>query len=82
MLYTFILTVIMMASPDGGRTVPVEEDKYITVELPPGHSEDYISPTECQKYAGIEVNKWLIEHPGYRVVKWRCPPPKKKEQDI
>jgi hypothetical protein len=78
MLYTIILTVILLIVPAGQRAV--EEERRITVELPEGHPPT-ILPMECQKNGTIEIEKWLKENPGYKVLKWRCPQPGKEELD-
>ena len=76
--YAIIATVVLAFSPDGGRTVPVPREERIVVERQDPSAE--VTPYECQTMGQISVAKWLEEHPGYKIIKWRCPRPGVNEQ--
>ena len=33
-----------------------------------------VTPQQCMQYGQMEMAKWIGDHPGYRIMKWRCGP--------
>jgi hypothetical protein len=31
-----------------------------------------VTPQQCMMYGQMEMAKWIVDHPGYRIVKWKC----------
>ncbi len=70
--YYIVVTVVLSGSS-------IEKDVRLPLSLPEGATQ--ITPYQCQAQGILEIVKWAEEHPGYKIIKWRCPPPDKKEQD-
>lgn len=31
-----------------------------------------VTPHQCMSYGQQEMAKWIMDHPGFRITKWRC----------
>jgi hypothetical protein len=81
MLHLILATVCQVASPDGGRSVPVCKDIEFQIETEtPG---EQLLPQQCQLIGETVVAEWVSKHPFWKnVQRISCPPRKKKTQDI
>jgi hypothetical protein len=63
---TIILTTCLIASPIACKD--------IQIQVTPDHGASLQIPFHCFRQGQLEVQKWISEHPDWRVVKWSCPP--------
>ncbi len=66
MFETIILATCLIASP--------LTCKDIEIQVTPEHGASLQLPFHCARQGQIEIQKWISEHPGWRVEKWSCPP--------
>ena len=66
MFQTIILVTCLIASPLTCRD--------IHIQVTSDHGASLQSPFHCARQGQLEVQKWIAEHPGWRVEKWSCPP--------
>jgi hypothetical protein len=48
--------------------------KDIHILVTPDYGASLQLPFHCARQGQIEVQKWISEHPTWRVEKWSCPP--------
>jgi hypothetical protein len=63
---TIILATCLIASP-----LTCQD---IHIQVTPDHSASLQNPFHCFRQGQLEVQKWISEHPSWRVEKWSCPP--------
>ena len=39
-------------------------------------------PFNCVKQGQLEGQKWIEQHPGWRVERWKCPPAERMEANL
>lgn len=66
MLETIVLATCLIASP--------LVCKDIHIQIAPDQGASLQLPFHCARQGQIEIQKWIAEHPGWRVEKWACPP--------
>lgn len=64
MLSTLVLTVCLATNPDICRSVPISTEPPLAL------------PYVCARVGQEEAAKYIEEHPGWVVKKWRCGPPR------
>jgi hypothetical protein len=64
-LETIILATCLITSP--------LTCKDIHLQVSPDQGASLQLPFHCARQGQIEVQKWIAEHPGWRVEKWSCP---------
>jgi hypothetical protein len=65
-LETIILATCLITSP--------LNCKDIEIQVAPEHGASLQLPYYCARQGQIEIQKWIAEHPAWRVEKWSCPP--------
>ena len=65
-LETIVLAICLIASP--------VTCKDIQIQVMPDQGASLQLPFHCARQGQIEIQKWIAEHPGWRVEKWSCPP--------
>jgi hypothetical protein len=65
-LQTIILATCLIGSPSTCKEI------HLQVASETGASLQL--PYHCARQGQIEVQKWISEHPEWRVEKWSCPP--------
>lgn len=55
-----VVAVCMIDQPSHCR------DVYLNFEA------ENVTPQQCMMYGQMEMAKWIGDHPGYRIMKWRC----------
>lgn len=62
MMYELILIVCLMAEPDDCHA---ERLPFVEISL----------PYHCAVEGQLQAVRWLSEHPGWTLLRWRCEPP-------
>jgi hypothetical protein len=66
-LETIVLAACLIGSPLACKD--------IHIQVAPDHQGASLQlPFHCARQGQLEVQKWISEHPGWRVEKWSCPP--------
>lgn len=69
-MIVLVLSVCLAADPDRCKDVNLT------------FSADGLTPYECVMRAQPELAKWIGEHPGWQVKKWRCAYPEQLAKNI
>ena len=48
--------------------------KEVHLQVTPDQGASLQLPFHCARQGQIEAQKWIGQHPGWRVEKWSCPP--------
>lgn len=72
MFETIVLATCLIASP--------LTCKDIELQVTPEHGASLQVPYHCARQGQIAIQKWIAEHPAWRVQKWSCPPPNRVGQ--
>jgi hypothetical protein len=67
MLQVIVLSVCTLGTPMQCA------DVYLRIESETGASLQV--PFHCARQGQIEGQRWVAEHPGWRIQRWRCPSP-------
>jgi hypothetical protein len=51
------------------------ECKEVHLQVASEHGASLQMPSHCVRQGQIEGQKWIAQHPGWRIERWRCPPP-------
>jgi hypothetical protein len=62
---TIVLATCLIASPI--------TCKDIEIQVTPDNGASLQLPFHCARQGQIETQKWIAEHPDWRVEKWSCP---------
>lgn len=73
MLQDIVLSVCMILAPDRCKDVRLQIASEFSASLQ--------LPSNCMKQAQIEGQRWIEQHPGWRIVSWKCPPAARKRSD-
>jgi hypothetical protein len=65
-LETIILATCLIGSPATCKDIAI----YVT----PEQGASLQLPYHCARQGQLEVQKWIADHPDWRVQKWSCPP--------
>src|SRR5262249_12895776 len=65
-LETIILAVCLISSPTTCREVQVN--------VTPDYGASVQLPMYCARHGQLEAQKWIAEHPTWRIEKWSCYP--------
>jgi hypothetical protein len=71
---TIVLATCLIASP--------LTCKDIEIQVSPENGASLQLPFYCARQGQIAIQKWISEHPGWRVEKWSCPPSGKLARKI
>jgi hypothetical protein len=63
---TIVLATCLIASPI--------TCKDIEIQVTPDYGASLQLPFHCARQGQLETQKWIAEHPEWRVAKWSCPP--------
>jgi hypothetical protein len=67
MLQVIVLSVCTLGAPTQCKAV------YLHIASEIGASLQV--PYHCARQGQIEAQKWIAQHPGWRIERWRCPSP-------
>jgi hypothetical protein len=67
MLQEILLSVCMLLDPIACKEVHLQV-------VPEAH-ESLQVPFHCMRQGQIAGQRWIDEHPGWRIDRWKCPPP-------
>jgi hypothetical protein len=73
MLQQIVLSVCMLTAPAQCK------DVYLQIASEFGASLQV--PFNCVKQGQIHGQKWIEQHPSWRIERWKCPPAQTKELD-
>ena len=74
MLETIVLATCLIGSPI--------TCKDIEIQLTPENGASLQLPFYCFRQGQIEGQKWIAEHPEWRITKWSCPPAGKVDRKV
>jgi hypothetical protein len=74
MLETIVLATCLIGSPI--------TCKDIKIQLTPDNGASLQLPFHCFRQGQIEGQKWIAEHPEWRITKWSCPPAGKVDRKV
>jgi hypothetical protein len=67
MLQEILLSVCLLLQP--------LECKDIHLQVVPESHESLLVPFHCMRQGQIVGQKWIEEHPGWTIARWKCPRP-------
>jgi hypothetical protein len=65
-LETIILAVCLISSP--------ATCKEVQISVTPDYGASLQLPMYCARHGQVEAQKWIAEHPTWRIEKWSCYP--------
>jgi hypothetical protein len=71
MLQPIVLSVCMLLAPTQCKDVHLQTASEFGASLQ--------VPFNCVRQGQIEGQKWIEQHPGWRIERWKCPPVDRRE---